>query len=242
MEVKFILDFDGVLFNSAFEAFSVCQFAAREQPGLRQDVDFDAFMAFRPAVTDAWQYHRLYSDSSAVAPDGLASIAPDAADWAFAKRFFAARAEMMADPEWAKVMPPYPFFAKLKPVMLAHPDRFAILSTRNVESIRRTLAWHGVDGIAIFGQEHVREQGGKLGVAKAQGWCDRERHMALYLDDMTGHLAPFEGQVLLPLHADWGYDAATASSISQGQAMRIITSLLVLAQQVPEARWQGIAA
>ena len=70
MEVKFILDFDGVLFNSAFEAFSVCQFAASEQPGLRQDVDFDAFMAFRPAVTDAWQYHRLYSDSSAVAPRG----------------------------------------------------------------------------------------------------------------------------------------------------------------------------
>ncbi len=242
MQVKFILDFDGVLFNSAFEAYSVCEQATKGRAGFRQDVDFDAFMRFRSVVTDAWPYHRLYSESEAVSPADLKSVEPGEDDWAFANRFFTARETMMADPGWAKVMPAYPFFGKLKPVILAHPDRFAILSTRNVDSIRRTLAWHDADVIPVFGQEHVRTHGGKLGVARAQGWCDRTRHMAIYLDDMRRHLEPFEGEVLLPLHADWGYDAATPGSISQEQAMKIISSLLVLSQQVPETQWRGIAA
>jgi hypothetical protein len=233
MDVKFILDFDGVLFNSAYEAYSVAQRAVSGREGYRQDIDYEEFMEFRTVVTDAWHYNRLYSTELYVPPSALRLITPVQEDWEFARRFFAARAEMMQDPDWPKVMPPYDFFFQVKPLLLKHPEHFAILSTRNVASVRGTLAFNGADVMEVFGQEDIRRLGSKLAVAREQGWCERGKWLVVYLDDMNSHLEPFEGQVHLPLHADWGYDKSTPGSLSASQVMTIFSSLLALATAVP---------
>jgi acetolactate synthase-1/2/3 large subunit len=227
-EPRIVLDFDGVLFNSAYEAFTVCNLATRGNPAYRQGVSFEAFMQCRVHLTDAWQFNRLYSvkrHTGRFATLRQARAGED--DHAFAHSFFAARAAMMLDPDWPKAMAPYDFFFQIRPLLLAHPERFAILSTRNVESIRRTLQFFGVhpDTLAIFGQEHIRKAGSKLAVAQAQGWLEGDQ-FTVYIDDMTEHLTPFEGKVHLPLHADWGYDRARGDSLSQQQMLGIITSLL----------------
>ena len=139
MQTIFVLDFDGVLFNSAFEAFSVANKATEGRSEFRQGISYDEFLAFRGTVTDAWQYNRLYSTKHAAPAEALRTAQPIDADWEFAKDFFAARKEMMEDAEWPKVMPPYDFFFLLQPLLLKYPERFAILSTRNVRSIRETL-------------------------------------------------------------------------------------------------------
>lgn len=229
MEIKFVLDFDGVLFNSAFEAFSVANHATKGRAGFRQDVIYEEFLAFRSVVTDAWQYNRLYAANSSVLPNTLHMITPDEGDWSFSRDFFEARRVIMEDPEWPKVMPAYDFFFLLKPILLQCPDRFAILSTRNVSSIHEALAFNGVDGIQIFGQEDIRKLGSKLSVAKSQNWLDPKKYMVVYVDDMNSHLEPFQGQVHLPLHANWGYDRETSSSLSQSQVHTIISSLLSIA-------------
>lgn len=229
MEIKFVLDFDGVLFNSAFEAFSVANHATKGRAGFRQDVNYEEFLAFRSVVTDAWQYNRLYAANSSVLPNTLHMITPDEGDWSFSRDFFEARRVIMEDPEWPKVMPAYDFFFLLKPILLQCPDRFAILSTRNVSSIHEALAFNGVDGIQIFGQEDIRKLGSKLSVAKSQNWLDPKKYMVVYVDDMNSHLEPFQGQVHLPLHANWGYDRETSSSLSQSQIHIIISSLLSIA-------------
>jgi hypothetical protein len=229
MEIKFVLDFDGVLFNSAFEAFSVANHATKGRAGFRQDVNYEEFLAFRSVVTDAWQYNRLYAANSSVLPNTLHMITPDEGDWSFSRDFFEARRVIMEDPEWPKVMPAYDFFFLLKPILLQCPDRFAILSTRNVSSIHEALAFNGVDGIQIFGQEDIRKLGSKLSVAKSQNWLDPKKYMVVYVDDMNSHLEPFQGQVHLPLHANWGYDRETSSSLSQSQVHTIISSLLSIA-------------
>jgi hypothetical protein len=226
MQTFFVLDFDGVLFNSAFEAFSVANRATEGRTGFRQGVSYDEFLAFRSTVTDAWQYNRLYSLELAVQADRLREVQPVEADWCFARDFFAARKVMMEDPEWPKVMPPYDFFFLLQPLLLRHPDRFAVLSTRNVKSIRETLAFHGVDVVPVFGQEDIRRLGSKFAVAVDQHWLDRGRFIVVYVDDMSIHLEPFDGQIHLPLHADWGYDVATPGSLSAHQIYTIISSLL----------------
>ena len=69
MELKLVLDFDGVLFNSAFEAYSVCNRTVADSPDYRQEVSFEEFLAFRAVVTDAWQYNRLYDRRRLVEPD-----------------------------------------------------------------------------------------------------------------------------------------------------------------------------
>lgn len=231
MQLKVVLDFDGVLFNSAYEAYTVCCTLCAGNSAFRQNVSFEEFLEFRAFLTDAWQFNRLYShiDLCAHFAD-LPEVEPGERDWAFAKDFFAARAVMMADPEWAKVMSPYDFFFLLKPLLLEYPDRFSILSTRNIESIRRTLSFFGADVVQILGQEDIRAHGSKIEVARKQGWLEGNQHLIVYVDDMSAHLEPFDGKVHLPLHANWGYDHAGTDSLSQHQVLRIIHSMLKLCQ------------
>ncbi|MES2492722.1 MAG: hypothetical protein V4579_05500 [Pseudomonadota bacterium] len=230
MEVKFVLDFDGVLFNSAFEAFSVANLATSGLAGYRQDITYEEFLVYRGVVTDAWHYNRLYSLTDHVPASVLHDVQPETPDWEFARLFFEARKTMMADPDWPKVMPPYDFFLLIKSLLLKFPERFAILSTRNVASIRETLAFHGADVLPVFGQEDIRRLGSKLAVAQDQHWLDHGKWLIVYIDDMNNHLEPFEGQIHLPLHADWGYDRETPGSLSAQQIMTIITSLLSLVE------------
>jgi hypothetical protein len=226
MQTFFVLDFDGVLFNSAFEAFSVANKAVEGRPEFRQDISYEEFLAFRGVLTDAWQYNRLYSRELAVPRESLQQLKPVEADWVFARDFFRAREVMMADSDWPKIMPPYDFFFLLQPLLRQYADRFAILSTRNVKSIRETLAFHGVDVVPVFGQEDIRRLGSKIAVASDQHWLDRGKFIVVYVDDMSIHLEPFLGQIHLPMHADWGYDAATPGSLSGPQIYTIINSLL----------------
>lgn len=228
MELKLVLDFDGVLFNSAFEAYTVCHHAVADLPHYRQEVGFEEFMEFRAVVTDAWQYNCLFDEQRLTTPDALYEISPDDNDWAFSRRFFAARSEMMLDPSWPKLMAPYDFFFLLRPLLLANPDCFAILSTRNVDSIRRTLSFYDADVVEVFGQEHIRASGSKVAVAEAQGWLTRGKYLVVYVDDMNAHLEPFEGRVHLPLHADWGYDHSDNNSLTQHHVLNILSSMLKL--------------
>jgi len=136
----------------------------------------------------------------------------------------------MQDPDWPKIMPPYDFFLLLRPFLLQHPEYFAVLSTRNVESIHQTLAFHGADVVPVFGQEDIRRSGSKLAIARNQHWLDNGKWLIVYVDDMNSHLEPFEGRVHLPLHAGWGYDAETPGSLSANQVITVISSLLKIAK------------
>lgn len=231
MEIKFVLDFDGVLFNSAFEAYTVANKTVHGREGYRQDVTYEEFLAFRAVVTDAWQYNRLYSIDHSLPGSALHGFQPEEMDWAFARDFFESRKLLMSDADWPKVMPPYDFFLLLKPYLLSCPERFAILSTRNVASIREAMAFHDADVVQVFGQEDIRRLGSKLAVARSQHWLDRGKYLVVYVDDMNSHLEPFEGEIHLPLHADWGYDRGTPGSLSANQVHTIISSLLTIAQK-----------
>ena len=229
MDLTIVLDFDGVLFNSAFEAYSVCNEATFEDKRFNQKVAFEDFLDFRSYVTDAWQYRHLYDLTCKGRPySSIVTAAPNEEDWAFAESFFAARKRMMEDSDWPKVMSPYDFFFLLKPLLNAHPEYFHVLSTRDVTSISRTLKFYGVGGIPVYGQENIRSAGSKIEVARDIGWLDDGKKLVVYVDDMSRHLEPFEGKVHLPLHADWGYDRNAASSLNQHQVLAIIKSMIKL--------------
>jgi hypothetical protein len=224
-----LLDFDGVLFNSAYEAYRVCEAAAESATGLRKGVSFDDFMSCRANLTDAWQFSRLYIEARVLSDfSKLHEVTPDEQDWAFAEKFFAARAELIKDPDWAKLMSPYPFFHQLRPHLLQYPETFKILSTRNRASIQRTLEFFDATGIDIFGQEDIRAWGSKHGVARQAGWFESGQYL-VYVDDMRSHLEPFESQVHFCIHAGWGYDVAHGESYTQGQAFKIIDGILKVA-------------
>jgi hypothetical protein len=231
MKPLILLDFDGVLFNSAYEAFQVCEHMAKNDSHYRHGLSFDEFMSFRAQLTDAWQFCRLYQKDRILRDiTKLHEAVPDNQDWAFSEKFFAARAEMIKDPDWAKLMSPYPFFYQLRPLLIQYPQTFKVLSTRNKTSIQRTLEFFEASGIEIHGQEDIREFGSKLGVAKHHGWLENGDYV-VYLDDMNSHLEPFETEVNLCIHAGWGYDVAHVDSYTQGQAFQIIGGFLKLAHE-----------
>lgn len=230
MKPLILLDFDGVLFNSAYEAYQVCENLARVDNRYRHDVPFDDFMIFRAQLTDAWQFSRLYQKDRLLRDvTNLHEIEPDTEDWRFAEVFFATRSEMIKDPEWAKMMSPYPFFYQMRPLLKKFPNTFKILSTRNKASIQRTFDFFEVGGIDIYGQEEIREHGSKLQVATHNRWLENGDYV-IYIDDMNSHLEPFETEVDLCIHAGWGYDVAQVESYTQGQAFKIISGFLAIAQ------------
>jgi hypothetical protein len=229
VDLLVVLDFDGVLFNSAYEAFQVCECAANERPDLRRGIHFDEFMEFRSHVTDAWQFFRLYSKKDHLKDFSLLpDIVPGPEDFLFMDSFFSARKILMASPEWEKLMSPYPFFYQIKELINRQPEIFRILSTRNEYSIKRTLDFYSVPQIPIFGQEAIRGKGSKLAVATAEGWL-RDDSYTVYLDDMNAHLEPFEGNVDLCIHAGWGYDTSGYESYTETQAFNMISGLVALA-------------
>ena len=92
MRLLIVLDFDGVLFNSAYEAYQVCEKVVKDLPKFRRGVHFDEFMEFRSCLTDAWQFNRLYSRERKLKDyTDLAMIEADSDDWGFAEKFFQAR-------------------------------------------------------------------------------------------------------------------------------------------------------
>ena len=228
MRLLIMLDFDGVLFNSAYEAYQVCELVARNNSDLRVGVNFEEFMEFRSRLTDAWQFNRLYSKKSALKDFSLlAAIEPEKQDWTFSENFFAARADLMKDKDWAKLMSPYPFFYQMKSLINVHPNLFKILSTRNEDSISRTLDFYGVTGVGVFGQKAIRERGSKLEVALSQQWLGDSIY-SVYIDDMNAHLEPFEDQVDLCLHAGWGYDVSDLDSYTGTQAFGLLKALVAI--------------
>ena len=240
MKPLFLLDFDGVLFNSAYEAYTVCERVAGHYPGYRKRIPFEEFMVFRAKLTDAWQFCRLYQkDRLLPHAASMHDITPDDQDWLFAERFFAARADMMLADDWAKVMSPYPIFYQLRSLMRKHEPVFKILSTRNRQSIQRTLQFFELPELAVHGQEDIRTYGSKLEVARHHGWLN-DHQFVVYVDDMNSHLEPFENEVNLCLHAGWGYDAAGSESYTQNQVINIIVALLSVAFDEPSAAEPGL--
>lgn len=222
-----ILDFDGVLFDSANEAFQVCQKVAYSRTGYRQDIEFSEFLDFRKYLTDAWQFNRLYScDLSIRDYSRLDKIVMNSEDKEFVDCFFKARKEMMVSEDWAKKMLPYRFFTEIKEFLISHPYHFKILSTRNQVSISRVLKFNGVTDIEIAGQEHIRNMGSKANVAKNLGWIKTPNKLTMYIDDMAHHLDGMSGLVDILIQADWGYGELTNKSVSQEFCINLVSLLL----------------
>ena len=224
MKPFFFFDFDGVLFDTLPEVFSVCLEVSRNFPDEYSPVGFDEFTEFRSYLTDAWQFNRLFSRHLKLTDFSLLSdIEAIQSDWIFTQRFFEARKHLMQYDAWVQSMKPYNFFLEIKSLLVNNSKSFVIISTRNEDSIQKTLAYQGVDVLRIFGQNAVRKHGSKLKVLEDSGFIKQENYM-VYIDDMRTHLEPFQNKINLCIQAKWGYDTSAKGGYSQQQAASILKS------------------
>lgn len=226
MIVKVLLDFDGVLFDSAREVYNVCQRVSNQNSSYRDNVDYEQFLRYRAKVTDAWQFYKLYtSDLEINDCEILFDKKPTNDELNYASDFFLARRELMNESGWERSIEPFNFFFEVKKLIEYFPQTFSILSTRNFDSIAKIMEYHGIVGLPIYGQEDVKKYGSKLGVAKFNNIFSPERFV-IYIDDMASHLEPFVGYADLLLQANWGYDSIKDESYTQKQIYKILDSAI----------------
>ena len=216
----FVLDFDGVLFDSAFEVYQVCSALIKQGLVKRSEVELDEFMLFRKKVRDAWEFSYLFNKTGISIPDR-----PDNEDKEFASLFFKAREKLHCGKEWAFHIKPYPFFHNIKDYLINYPEQFKILSTRNEESIKTILEVNNIMNIEISGQSIVKATGSKIQVAEKRGFLNHSA-LSIYIDDMTDNVSPFVGKVDFALHAGWGYGDQTLKSVNTDTATKIVNALI----------------
>ena len=204
------LDFDGVISDSAPEAFVVALRTFVElSPGTALDPQAAAFDASQAPTLEAVRQSALYAPFLELMPLGNRAedfgvvlsalgegrpVADQAAydalrnihapDWlqAFHRRFYEVRdALSRADPEgWRRLMAPY---AALLPVLRrrAHDAVLAIATAKDRRSVGALLTLYGID--ALFDAERILDK--ETGVGKSAHMEHLRRHFGVDFPDIT---------------------------------------------------------
>ena len=227
MNLIVLLDFDGVLFDSALEVYKICEKLTKGKKKFRQGIKYIEFLKYRPLVTDAWQYSLIYNQKKFDKNlKSFAGILPDTDDIAFSKKFFEIRTKISTN-NYFDLIKPYNFFIKLRPLLLKYPDNFNILSTRNRNSIEKILIKHKIKKIKFFGQEDIKKYGSKISVFKKVINLKDDKFV-IYIDDINEHLVPFKKEIDLTVQANWGYGNISKNSFDQEYCLKLISSFIKL--------------
>jgi phosphoglycolate phosphatase-like HAD superfamily hydrolase len=231
------LDFDGVLSDSAREAFVVALRAWRAlRPGsplgARDPASFhDAFLALMPLGNRAEDYAVTLAaiETGAVLPDQAAYDAFHASqdrDWllAFHARFYAERTALSEeDPTgWRALLGPYPaLLAILR--RRAGTVRYAIATAKDRRSVEILLADYGVAD--LFEPDLVLDK--ETGVTKVA----HHEHLArvtgipfaetTFVDDKVNHLDAVGALGVRCVLAGWGYNGAREHRLARAHGHRV---------------------
>jgi phosphoglycolate phosphatase-like HAD superfamily hydrolase len=238
------LDFDGVLSNSAREAFAVAlrTFAAlRPRAALAraaagagaQPALFAGFLALMPLGNRAEDYGVALAalESGVVLPDQAAYDAWYAAQdgaWlrAFHARFYEVRTEWARrDREgWLRLMPPFaPFLEVLR--RRAGEATYAIVTAKDRASVEELLASYGAAD--LFARERIldkqagrskRAHLGRLAADLALPWAE-----VTFVDDKLNHLAEAAALGVRCALAGWGYNGPREHAAAAAAGLPVLT-------------------
>jgi hypothetical protein len=223
--MKIILDFDGVLFDTAYEAYIVSCLAYQEVTAGSIEINYCQFLEYRHLVGPAWNYKYIIdflSNSASVQPkDSIANAVVE--DYAvFEKAFFATRNRLKeADfSNWIALNKPYDFFFYIKKLSLVIENIY-VVSTKDKESIVDILGFNGfpVSREKIFGANDFNKYKTKGNLILSE--LVLGDGFIVFIDDMKKHLEslPDCATGCLKIQPSWGYidprDVDNAKSLDE---------------------------
>lgn len=233
------LDFDGVLFNTAKEAYVVAVVATGKVTS-HDVIDFDsshyhAFMMYRYLVGPAWNYYYVLNEieKGNHSPESI-NYALENAEWnkykRFEKSFFDTRKRLQCEDFefWLSLNVAYPFLGMMKALIHKYTENFFIVSTKDVLTISRLLKLNDVefDLSRIYGHEHYMRFSNK-GELIRHVMSDFSYGRGVFVDDSTQHLNHvINVSNVTPLQADWGYCAPVDCGWSSVEIMNTVKLLL----------------
>ena len=212
------LDFDGVLFDSANEAFVIgCEtFFGVDSNYDNSRVNYKRFLLLRPFVDSAWQYRTVFNILTDDLNDELMLIKgkqklksyPQKKDREFAAKFHYIRTELLNNnrTKWINLHEPYEFFKLLKPLIIEFPDQFQICSTKSAEFILEILSAHGLklDMKQIWGRDIF--EANNHSKAKIIENNVNIQDAILFVDDSSRHINDVQClKNVEAILAKWGY-------------------------------------
>lgn len=210
MEKILFLDFDGVLFDTADEAYYVCRNTQEYKDYTFPDNSLELFRVYRPLVGPAWTYYyimnAIVNATDILDKNSQFQLTSDAK--AFEDDFFSTRARLkeLNYRNWLHFNKKYTFLDQLTK-KLDDKLKIYIITTKDEQTVIDLLAEHKIKLIKkenILGKEIFNQFGSKrniiLNILK-----NREYH-AIFVDDLYSHLKQCEDIKNIQLiQADWGY-------------------------------------
>jgi len=216
------LDFDGVLFDTVKEAFSIVMLAQKKSNNLKK-IDFNAeefilFRKYRYLITSAGTYYFLmraieefFKKGSAVEQSFFfyREHIPEAEWREFEHKFFHAR-DILKSSEyenWLLLNTPYPFLDDFREIVAGHGEFCYIITTKDTETVLRLLeVFHAeLSEERIIGRDLYKHYGSKDKIIEAL-MGENGVSRALFIDDSSQHLdACRRISGLDLLQPDWGY-------------------------------------
>ena len=221
-DVVFLLDFDGVLFDTSLEAYYVMS-ETHEEESINKSTIIDSkkyskFLELRPFVTSAWQYywvneyiHSIESESNYEYFSSEKIKDNNSTAQQFEKKFLLNRKKLACSNYFNKpVSVPYKFWNMIQPLIEIHPERFVILSTKDKESILHTIGIYNpkfeFDSARIFCKSDFKECGENKHNVFIKKIKDKFSNRYVYIEDSHIHIKEFFNEESVKcIRALWGY-------------------------------------
>ena len=211
-----VFDFDGVLFDSAFEAYKVCQLivTSKKINEIKTNITYEDFQRHRPSVADVKDFIPLYFFNSNDIKDKNI----------FVKEFYLQRNNLSKDLNYVKnYFPPFDFFTKNIDTIKKFSKDIYILSNRDEESINNVLMYYGLNiSHQVFGQKHIQKYGNKLNIFKKM----IKNKASLYLDDLYKYKVMMNEVANISLMVSWGYGEKNLESKNEEEITKIFLEII----------------
>ena len=221
-DVIFLLDFDGVLFDTSLEAYYVMSETHKEgsinKNTIIDDKKYSKFIELRPFVTSAWQYYwvneyvHMTENESSYEYFSTEKIMDNNSDsQEFEEKFLLNRKKLASSNYFNRpVSAPYKFWNMIQPLIELHPERFIILSTKDRESIIHTIEMYNksfkFDDSRIFSKSSFKKCGENKHNVFIKNIKEKFSNKYVYIEDSHVHIKEFyKEESVKCIRALWGY-------------------------------------
>jgi len=221
-DVIFLLDFDGVLFDTSLEAYYVMSETHKEgsinKNTIIDDKKYSKFIELRPFVTSAWQYYwvneyvHMTDNESSYEYFSTEKIMDNNSDsQEFEEKFLLNRKKLAHSNYFDRpVSAPYKFWNMIQPLIELHPERFIILSTKDKESIIHTIGMYNkgfkFDDSRIFSKSNFKKCGENKHNVFIESIKEKFSNKYVYIEDSHIHIKEFYNEESVKcIRALWGY-------------------------------------
>jgi len=234
-----ILDFDGVIFDTAREAYVVAKMAESGCENYREDDiderEYGIFRKYRYLITKAWNYcclmeiidknieDRCHFESEYMRSKSLMGVERIEA---YERAFFKMRGLLRSKyrKSWLKLHQPFGIVNDLKRILDKHGNNIYVLTTKDKEAVMDLLKMNGieVDEAKIYGRDCMKGNVTKGSIIKDM-MIRQGMEKVLFVDDSSEHVRSCdELSGVETCIAAWGYVAPEERGQHQGEVINRI--------------------